>query len=1067
MAKKRKVGDNQMNNDQQLLIEKTGMINEAKLDSRHKRPGCLGQLKGVICEWKDPTRNDHYYTHNLWKRVFSLPWVTEAIKTHTLFGEADHPEDRLEASLMKAAVVLSDYEERPEHQDYVGTFDILDTPCGRIVKTLAEYGCELGVSSRGRGSLSKIDGRNTVDESTYTFGGFDIVALPAVKKARQTFIPESLQFNQSVRDGICRQINACQSIDELNIIKGMLNESVFSDLVENIDGKIRSLSEGIVEEVNLTDNTIIKGLTDDLRRAYDKIGELESKIQETDTISTDIEKNNSSATIERLKSELKPQPCLINKLQNKLENIRVVNTAESDDISDSAVDSNFLNDTLRENIKLSKTINELRTELNRKEEEIDSLITTNNQKVNELSETIEELQDTIKQRTCKLDEIETGYDKMSNTYRGIGTKFNSISNTNDIDSQLLNDTLQENIELSKSLNRLKAELDKKEEEINSMTIANSQEINKLSETIEELQDTIKRRTYRLNEVESDYDSISNNYEELEAKLNSMTESYNSTKQELSDITGKYDYALDKLDNIYSKYGDSNEDLEELTSKYESLQSFLDKSTSHLKELEDNLAEMTKKSETSDDLSKALADKLIEAENEINKVNDSLGFSKYRTVNSKLTEMNTKYLEVKNLLNNSYQESQSVISKMKLENTDLKEQVHILSSNYTELSEACDQLKESLEAKKQELDTVTEQFENKIDDIVEQHESKLNDTINSYEAKITSLHDDMDNLSKESEELTAQNEKLTNSLRVSEADVESLESHLDTIEDKYSKLIKHYESMKEENESLNSDNEELELKYEELNKTYQTLKEEYDSQSDDYDSFVESFEAKVQALDDSNFEAESMINSLTKQLEDTNHNERVLEEKLANQDEQINDLMQELEEAKSNYQEVYEKLQESEVDLDIATENLNQSFEDLDELENRYNKLKKLKDSITAKYEELKNQLEESDTEDIRYKYNLILSENGRLKKNYLKQQAVKVGVSYETLKSKLTKDSSLAEIDNLLEQIVKEKKISSKLSITNPVATDTDIIVRSNDKLNENLSSAKKTLLAMGVGSKK
>ena len=123
------------------------------------RPGCLGQLKGPIAEWHDSTRNDRYYSRKLWEGVFNTPWVKEALRTKTLFGEADHPDDRLEPKLMKAAVVLTSYDINETDETVYGTFDILDTPSGRVLRTLSDYGCELGVSSRGRGRIVTRNGR--------------------------------------------------------------------------------------------------------------------------------------------------------------------------------------------------------------------------------------------------------------------------------------------------------------------------------------------------------------------------------------------------------------------------------------------------------------------------------------------------------------------------------------------------------------------------------------------------------------------------------------------------------------------------------------------------------------------------------------------------------------------------------------------------------------------------------------------------------------------------------------------------------------------------------------------
>lgn len=271
--------------EEQVLISQTGNITESYTTGDCVRPGCLGQLKGPIADWNDPTRNRRYYSRELWVKVFDTDWVQEAIETHTLFGEADHPEERIEPLLTKAAVVLVDYRFADEEKTIYGTFDILDTPSGRILRTLADYGCELGVSSRGRGQLVSRNGRQEVDPDSYVFGGFDVVALPAVKKARQVFIKES--DAKDLRLDIADQIERCRSESDLRLIKSVLDRANLSD-IKDIDNLIESRMSEFYDSTE--DDTIIRGLTRDLREACDQISDLKVQLEKvnangrTDTI---------------------------------------------------------------------------------------------------------------------------------------------------------------------------------------------------------------------------------------------------------------------------------------------------------------------------------------------------------------------------------------------------------------------------------------------------------------------------------------------------------------------------------------------------------------------------------------------------------------------------------------------------------------------------------------------------------------------------------------------------------------------------------------------------------------
>jgi hypothetical protein len=104
----------------------------------------------------------------------------------------------------------------------IATFDILDTPNGRIAYTLAKYGYKLGISSRGGGdTYTGDDGEEHVDEDTYDFHGFDLVLLPAVKAARLKMV-ESLQNGKTFKAAISEALENATA-DEKKIMQETLN----------------------------------------------------------------------------------------------------------------------------------------------------------------------------------------------------------------------------------------------------------------------------------------------------------------------------------------------------------------------------------------------------------------------------------------------------------------------------------------------------------------------------------------------------------------------------------------------------------------------------------------------------------------------------------------------------------------------------------------------------------------------------------------------------------------------------------------------------------------------------
>ena len=82
----------------------------------------------------------------------------------------------------------------PEGTNFVGEAKIMNTPYGKIVKGLIDEGAQLGVSSRGMGSLETRGGANYVKDDFYLATAADIVADPSAPDAFVEGIMESKEW---------------------------------------------------------------------------------------------------------------------------------------------------------------------------------------------------------------------------------------------------------------------------------------------------------------------------------------------------------------------------------------------------------------------------------------------------------------------------------------------------------------------------------------------------------------------------------------------------------------------------------------------------------------------------------------------------------------------------------------------------------------------------------------------------------------------------------------------------------------------------------------------------------
>jgi len=266
----------------ELLIETYNKELQLLTEKQDLPPGCLGVLKGVCADYKDPTRNGRFYSEKLWRKVFDDDRIKEGLATKTLFGELDHPADRLESLAKEAAVVMTKYEFDEGKKQVLGEFYILDTPNGRILKSLADFGSKMGVSSRGRGEISEKD--NTVAEDSYIFGGFDVVTLPAIPSARPEYklTNESLEV-KNFSSSIMEEIETA-NLEELgkieNIVKIIeLPEETMLSLNESIGLRKESFHKSGSNAI-VTDNK----LQEDLEEAYKTIERLEQELKVKETL---------------------------------------------------------------------------------------------------------------------------------------------------------------------------------------------------------------------------------------------------------------------------------------------------------------------------------------------------------------------------------------------------------------------------------------------------------------------------------------------------------------------------------------------------------------------------------------------------------------------------------------------------------------------------------------------------------------------------------------------------------------------------------------------------------------
>ena len=137
------------------------------------------KIKGVFMQADIKNRNGRVYpVATLSKEV--ARYTTEYINKRRAFGELGHP-DGPTVNLERVSHMITSL--KPEGKNFIGEAKVMDTPYGKIVKNLIDEGAQLGVSSRGMGSIQSSSQGNIVGKDFYLATAADIVADPSAPDA--------------------------------------------------------------------------------------------------------------------------------------------------------------------------------------------------------------------------------------------------------------------------------------------------------------------------------------------------------------------------------------------------------------------------------------------------------------------------------------------------------------------------------------------------------------------------------------------------------------------------------------------------------------------------------------------------------------------------------------------------------------------------------------------------------------------------------------------------------------------------------------------------------------------
>lgn len=194
------------------LIEEVNYITEAKEDGTKNF-----YIEGIFLQSAITNRNGRIYPEHVMDKEVAR-YIKESVDRKTALGELNHPNGpQINLDRVSHRIV----ELRKEGKNYYGKAIIANTPMGQIAKGIMECGGQLGVSSRGMGTVKEnSSGINEVQGDFRLATAADIVSDPSAPDAWVNGIMEGVEWFWDER------ANGFKAIDVAELAKKQIDEAV-------------------------------------------------------------------------------------------------------------------------------------------------------------------------------------------------------------------------------------------------------------------------------------------------------------------------------------------------------------------------------------------------------------------------------------------------------------------------------------------------------------------------------------------------------------------------------------------------------------------------------------------------------------------------------------------------------------------------------------------------------------------------------------------------------------------------------------------------------------------------
>ena len=168
------------------ITENIRVIEEAKEDGQKSL-----YIEGVFLQGNQPNRNNRIYKTEVLEREVNR-YIKENVNKNRAYGELGHPNGP-SINLDRVSHIITEL--KRDGDNFIGRAKITSTPMGDVARGLLSDGAQLGVSSRGMGSMK--EGKNglmEVQDDFYLATAADIVADPSAPDAFVNGVMEGVEW---------------------------------------------------------------------------------------------------------------------------------------------------------------------------------------------------------------------------------------------------------------------------------------------------------------------------------------------------------------------------------------------------------------------------------------------------------------------------------------------------------------------------------------------------------------------------------------------------------------------------------------------------------------------------------------------------------------------------------------------------------------------------------------------------------------------------------------------------------------------------------------------------------